>query len=146
MSRTTRLTLLLVALLAIVAVLWWQFGRPRAPHNLVLYGNVDLRQVDLPFNDSERIAAVLVQEGDHVRAGQVLARLDTSRLEPQVAKAEAQVAAQQQALSTAAPRQPSRGDRAGARQRRGGRGRCRQCARAVPAPAVALGAAPPGGR
>ena len=95
MSRTTRLTLLLVALLAIVAVLWWQFGRPRAPHNLVLYGNIDLRQVDLAFNDSERVAEVLVQEGDHVRAGQLLARLDTSRLEPQVAKAQAQVAAQQ---------------------------------------------------
>jgi HlyD family secretion protein len=92
------LTLLLVAVLAIAAVLWWQFGRSRAPQNLVLYGNIDLRQVDLAFNDSERVAAVLVQEGDHVRAGQLLARLDTSRLEPQVAKAQAQVAAQQQAL------------------------------------------------
>jgi len=98
MQRTARLTLLLVALLAIAAVLWWQFGRPRGPHNLVLYGNIDLRQVDLAFNDSERVAAVLVQEGDHVRAGQLLARLDTSRLEPQVARAQAQVAAQQQAL------------------------------------------------
>ena len=46
------------------------------------------------FNDSERIAAVLVQEGDRVHKGEVLARLDTSRLEPQVAQAEAQVAAQ----------------------------------------------------
>jgi HlyD family secretion protein len=98
MSRIARLTLLLVAVLAIGAVLWWQFGRSRAAPNLVLYGNIDLRQVDLAFNDSERVAAVLVQEGDHVRAGQLLARLDTSRLEPQVAKAQAQVAAQQQAL------------------------------------------------
>jgi HlyD family secretion protein len=37
---------------------------------------------------------VLVQEGDRVKQGQVLARLDTSRLEPQVAQAAAQVAAQ----------------------------------------------------
>lgn len=98
MSRTARLTLLLVVVLAIAAVLWWQFGRPQGQRPLVLYGNIDLRQVDLAFNDSERVAAVLVQEGDHVRAGQVLARLDTSRLEPQVEKAQAQVAAQQQAL------------------------------------------------
>ncbi len=98
MSRTARLTLLLVVVLAIAAVLWWQFGRPQAPRSLLLYGNIDLRQIDLPFNDSERVAAVLVQEGDHVKAGQLLARLDTSRLEPQVAKAQAQVAAQQQAL------------------------------------------------
>jgi HlyD family secretion protein len=60
----------------------------------VLYGNVDLRQVQLAFNNSERIVAVLVQEGDRVRRGQVVARLDTSRLEPQVAQAEAQTAAQ----------------------------------------------------
>lgn len=61
---------------------------------LVLYGNVDLRQVDLAFNNSERLSEVLVQEGDKVTRGQVLARLDTSRLKPQVAAAEAMVAAQ----------------------------------------------------
>src|SRR5579863_1126382 len=98
MSRTVRMALLLVAVLAAAALLWWWLGRTPAASNLVLYGNIDLRQVDLPFNDSERVAAVLVQEGDHVRAGQLLARLDTSRLEPQVAKAQAQVAAQQQVL------------------------------------------------
>jgi HlyD family secretion protein len=64
----------------------------------VLHGNVDLRQVQLSFNDSERIAAVLVQEGDRVRQGQLLARLDTRRIEPQVAQAEAEVAAQQQVV------------------------------------------------
>jgi HlyD family secretion protein len=69
-----------------------------APTELVLEGNVDLRQTELAFNNSERIAAVLVQEGDRVRRGQVLARLDTSRLEPQVAQAEAQAAAQRQAV------------------------------------------------
>ena len=62
---------------------------------LVLFGNVDLRQVDLSFNDSERIAEVLVQEGAKVTRGQVLARLDTSRLKPEAATAEAVVEAQQ---------------------------------------------------
>jgi HlyD family secretion protein len=65
----------------------------------VLHGNVDLRQVQLSFNNSERIAAVLVQEGDRVRKGQLVARLDTSRLEPQVAQAEAQTAAQRQVVT-----------------------------------------------
>jgi len=65
------------------------------PNRLVLYGNVDLREVDLSFNDSERIAEVLVQEGARVSHGQVLARLDTSRLRPQEATAEATVEAQQ---------------------------------------------------
>jgi HlyD family secretion protein len=61
---------------------------------LVLYGNVDLRQIDLAFNNSERIAEVLVQEGDRVTRGQVLARLNTDRLKPQAAAVEAEVDAQ----------------------------------------------------
>src|SRR5262249_51539626 len=42
------------------------------------------------------LGAVRVRGGARVGGGQVLARLDTGRLEPQVAQAEAQVAAQQQ--------------------------------------------------
>jgi len=72
---------------------WWSRGND-TPSPLVLFGNVDLRQVALPFNNSERIAEVLVEEGDHVQRGQVLARLDVSRLKPQVDQAEAQAAAQ----------------------------------------------------
>lgn len=64
-------------------------------NRLVLYGNVDLRQVNLAFNDSERIAEVLVQEGAKITRGQVLARLETSRLRPEAAGAEAAVEAQQ---------------------------------------------------
>jgi HlyD family secretion protein len=73
---------------------YWYTHRNNEAQELVIYGNVDLRQVDLAFNDSQRITAVLVQEGDHVHKGEVLAKLDTSRLEPQVAQAAAQVAAQ----------------------------------------------------
>lgn len=61
---------------------------------LTLYGNVDIRQIELPFADSERIAEVLVEEGDRVEAGQVLARLETQRLLPRVQQARAQVASQ----------------------------------------------------
>ena len=89
---------ILVAALLIVgggALLVWYLTRPAEPASeLRLFGNVDLRQVELAFNNNERIAAVLVQEGDHVRAGQTLGRLDESRLRPQVDQAAAQVAAQ----------------------------------------------------
>jgi HlyD family secretion protein len=100
MPKITRLTVLFVVAILIVAgaALWWTLGRQRERTELALYGNVDLRQVELPFNGSERIAAVLVQEGDRVRQGQLLARLDTARLTPQLAKAEADVAVQQQAV------------------------------------------------
>lgn len=78
---------------------WWMNHRENLARELLLYGNVDLRQVQLSFNNSERIAEVLVQEGDRVRRGQVLARLDIRRLEPQVAQATAQAEAQRQAVS-----------------------------------------------
>jgi HlyD family secretion protein len=95
MKRTVLIGLLLAAAGAAGGGAWWWFTRGDKDSNeLVLYGNVDLRQAQLAFNNNERITAVLVQEGDRVRPGQVLARLDTSRLEPQVAQAEAMVAAQ----------------------------------------------------
>ena len=90
---------LIVALLILAGgAAWWLFGRRPVQRELVLYGDVDLRQVELAFNDSERIAAVLVQEGDRVKRGQVLARLDTNRLEPEVAEAEATAVAQHEAV------------------------------------------------
>jgi HlyD family secretion protein len=90
-----------VVIVLIVAAVWWSMRRSGSAAELTLYGNLDLRQVELSFNDSERVAAVLVQEGDHVRKGQVLARLNTARLIPQVDKAAAQVAAQQQVVERA---------------------------------------------
>jgi len=94
--------LLIVAFLVLASgaggAAWWLVGRHPLQRELVLYGDVDLRQVDLAFNDSERIAAVLVQEGDRVKRGQLLARLDESRLEPQVAQADATAAAQREVV------------------------------------------------
>jgi HlyD family secretion protein len=84
----------LLVLGAAAGLAYWLTRPPSQPDQLMLYGNVDLRQVDLAFNGSERIAAVLVQEGDAVHKDEVLAKLDTSRLEPQAAQAAALVAAQ----------------------------------------------------
>ena len=94
-----RLLAVIVLLAVAGGVAYWWFHRKTEPDNvLVLYGNLDLRQVLLAFNNSERIDAVLVQEGDRVQEGQVVARLDTRRLAPQVAQAEAQAAAQRQVV------------------------------------------------
>jgi HlyD family secretion protein len=94
MRRTVIIVLALAAAILAAGFVWWRAHRPTTAGELVLHGNVDLRQVELAFNNSERIASVLVEEGNRIKKGQVLARLDTSRLEPQVAQAEAQAAAQ----------------------------------------------------
>jgi HlyD family secretion protein len=98
MKRNLWVALLLVTGAA-AGWLWWRDNHKEAKRELVLYGNIDLRQVQLAFNNSERIAAVLVQEGDRVKQGQVLARLDTRRLEPQFAQSAAQAAAQRQVVA-----------------------------------------------
>jgi HlyD family secretion protein len=98
MKRLLLIGGLLAVILSGAVVAWRLMQRESLPKNLTLYGDVDLRQVQLSFNNSERIAAVLVQEGDRVKQGQLLARLDIARLEPQLAQAEAQSAAQLQVL------------------------------------------------
>ncbi|QCI67416.1 efflux RND transporter periplasmic adaptor subunit [Phreatobacter stygius] len=84
----------LVVLAAGAAGAWWFVKRPAAEAEFRLYGNVDFRQVSLPFNGNDRIKEILVEEGASVRQGQVLARLDSDRLKAQVDQAQAAVAAQ----------------------------------------------------
>lgn len=97
MSRPAffRVFVVILAAAAIAGGAWWYLSRRPVSDAVVLYGNVEMRQVALAFNGSERIAEVLVEEGSLVHKGQVLARLDTSRLAPQAAQSEAQVASQQ---------------------------------------------------
>ncbi|MCL1961924.1 MAG: HlyD family efflux transporter periplasmic adaptor subunit [Desulfovibrionaceae bacterium] len=88
-----------IVIVAGAAFAAWQFLRPAADAGeLLLYGNVDLRQVSLAFDGAGRIDRLAVQEGDHVTAGQVLGELDTRTLQLQIAQSQAQIAVQQQAL------------------------------------------------
>jgi HlyD family secretion protein len=89
------LVLLVVVAAGAAAAAWWLTRRHRPADSLTLYGNVDFRQADLPFHNSERIDSLKVDEGDRVKAGQVLATVDTTRLAARAADAEAAVAAQQ---------------------------------------------------
>ncbi len=95
-----RLLILLVVLLGAVAAGTWLMLRPRAaPTALVLYGNIDIRSVDLAFNDAGRIARVLVEEGAPVRKGQPLATLDAARFGDAVHQAQGVLAAAEQQLA-----------------------------------------------
>ncbi|HZV64226.1 MAG TPA: biotin/lipoyl-binding protein, partial [Telluria sp.] len=94
-----RIAAAVLVLTAVGAGIWWALrDRPVASDTLVLYGNVDVRQVALAFNASERIGKLLVQEGEHVRAGQLLGELDTRALALQLAQAQAQTRVREQAL------------------------------------------------
>ncbi|MBY0264242.1 MAG: secretion protein HlyD, partial [Holosporales bacterium] len=58
---------------------------------LVLSGNVDIRQVDLGFRVSGRLAKMLFEEGDEVKTGDLLAVLDKAPYEASLAIAQGQL-------------------------------------------------------
>jgi membrane fusion protein YbhG len=72
--------IVLVGILLIGAGLaGWGFRsrwKNREPGRLELHGNVDIREVNLGFRIPGRISEVLRDEGDEVRTGEILARLD----------------------------------------------------------------------
>jgi HlyD family secretion protein len=79
----------------------WYFSNHRAvsADALTLYGNVDIRQVQLAFNGSERIVRMQAREGEPVKQGQLLATLDTVRLASNVDLQQAQLVSQQQVVA-----------------------------------------------
>lgn len=96
-----------VSVLAILILLlgagfcgWHWFQGKHAPiDSLTLYGNVDIRQVQLAFNDSERIDKLLVDEGSAVHAGQLVAQLVQQRFQDALVKDRATMDAQQQVVA-----------------------------------------------
>ncbi|ERT57775.1 efflux RND transporter periplasmic adaptor subunit [Megasphaera vaginalis (ex Srinivasan et al. 2021)] len=89
-------TLLLLAIVLLAALGYYAYtAAQKDDPALVLYGNVDIRQVSLAFNSSERIEEMYVDEGDRVKKGDVLAKLATQPLELQIAAMEAQIAQQE---------------------------------------------------
>ena len=91
------ITALAVAMAMAAVWSWHALGGP-ASENLVLYGNIDIHQIALAFNASERIAELRVNEGDRVQAGDILGVLDRRTARLRLAQAQAQVGVQEQAL------------------------------------------------
>lgn len=99
-SRYKILTgVLVLVALASGAFAAWKYLSPSSSDELVLYGNVDIRQVDLAFRVGGRIESVLVEEGEKVLENQPLARIDTDLLVQQLAQARANMEIQQANLA-----------------------------------------------
>ncbi|HXH64883.1 MAG TPA: efflux RND transporter periplasmic adaptor subunit [Mariprofundaceae bacterium] len=94
-KKALRISIVLLAVAVIGIWLWHDHRRQAAGGDLKLYGNVDMREVALAFNGSERVARMLVEEGDRVHKGQLLAELTTTGLQALVDRATAQLEAQQ---------------------------------------------------
>lgn len=90
-----RIFFFFIFLLLIAAALFFYNNRwNRSPENkdyLTLYGNIDIRQVDLGFRVSGRVKKMLFEEGDFVPENALVATLDAEPYEDQVKEADAQV-------------------------------------------------------
>lgn len=64
--------LVIVLVLVTAGGIWRQLGTRDSGQRdrLVLYGNVDIREADLAFDNSVHVEQLLVREGDRVRKGQ----------------------------------------------------------------------------
>ena len=86
--------ILLIIIAAVVFYVWPSLNHGNSNSDgLTLYGNVDIREVRLAFNGSEHVNDIRVEEGDRVKAGQLLATLHTERLQAALDQARASTAA-----------------------------------------------------
>lgn len=108
-----RLLLLLFLLILILAAIYefqpqwlakyfprW-FFETENKNELILYGNVDIRQVDLGFRVSGRVISMPFQEGDLVPQGALMAFLDKQPYEDQVKQASAHIESVEASLANA---------------------------------------------
>ncbi|MCP5196897.1 MAG: secretion protein HlyD [Gammaproteobacteria bacterium] len=89
----TKLRIAVVVLLALGAgAAYWQQSKDRPSAGvLVLYGNVDIREVELAFRQPGRLLRMAVDEGVTVKAGDIVAELDAQPYRDALAAAEAEV-------------------------------------------------------
>ncbi len=101
MSKSLRWILPFLIVAIGIAVAYWLFvGRRDKPRTAVqIYGNVDLREVQLAFHATGRITNIFVEEGAKVQAGQLIAELDSDRYAETLDRAVAQAGAQERVVA-----------------------------------------------
>lgn len=95
MPPTLRWVLVLAGALALAGAGYWGWETRRGdavPEGFVMAnGRIEATEVDIATILAGRIEGVLVEEGDQVRAGQTLARMDKRALEAELRRARAEV-------------------------------------------------------
>lgn len=89
--KNKTLIILGYALLIILTIFfsYYFFKRDSEVHDeLILFGNVDIREVDLGFRVFGRLESLLYDEGDRVEKGELMAFLDKTPYEEEVLKSE----------------------------------------------------------
>ena len=87
----------------IAAAAWWMLRPPGVPAGFASSnGRIEATEVDIATKTAGRIDTILVKEGQFVRQGDVLARMDTRVLNEQRLEAAAQIKEAESAIAAAA--------------------------------------------
>ncbi|MBC1184902.1 secretion protein HlyD [Kluyvera sichuanensis] len=94
MKKPVALILVVVVIVALIGGgTWWYQSRQN--NGLTLYGNVDIRTVNMSFRVGGRLQSLSVDEGDAIKQGQTLGELDKAPFENALMQAKANVATAQ---------------------------------------------------
>ncbi|MHA7628581.1 HlyD family secretion protein [Corallococcus sp. M7] len=94
--------LVAIAIAAFIGFKYWKGKKSALPEGIVSgNGRIESKLADVSAKEPLRVREVLVNEGDLVKPGQVLVRLDTTTLESNLAEANANLAATQEKLAVA---------------------------------------------
>ncbi|WP_337286345.1 HlyD family efflux transporter periplasmic adaptor subunit [Candidatus Methylomirabilis sp.] len=92
-KRKIALVVALLALAGAALFVGWELVREKGGgEDLVANGTIEATEVEVSSKLPGRLAQLLVKEGDQVQANQVIARLDTSEIEAEVAQQQAALA------------------------------------------------------
>ncbi|HEY2664418.1 MAG TPA: biotin/lipoyl-binding protein, partial [Candidatus Binataceae bacterium] len=98
MKKRLPILILVVLIAAGIGVYMWRTGQFAGPRNSIqVSGNLELTLVDISFKTAGRMIELNVREGDTVKKGQVIARLDAAQLEQQKIRDVAAIASAQSA-------------------------------------------------
>ncbi|MGN1038749.1 MAG: efflux RND transporter periplasmic adaptor subunit [Mailhella sp.] len=90
--------IILFLIVALFSAAGWFFYRGTLIENtqgqLKLYGNIEIRQISLAFEKGGRIKELFAEEGDRVKEGQILARVDVTGFELEADRLRAEIAVQ----------------------------------------------------
>jgi HlyD family secretion protein len=89
---------ILIIALAIAGYFYFKNQRTEDPDKVRVSGNIEITDVEISFKIPGRVEKRLVSEGQEVKAGQIVARLDNQDLAQDIAQRKAQVAAAQSNL------------------------------------------------
>lgn len=90
MKKYVLLGIILLLIIGLVFGLFFYFKKPNETE-ILLYGNIEIREVSLSFRVSGKLADLYFEEGDYVKKGQMVAKLQDDTFLADLAEAKAKM-------------------------------------------------------